>query len=198
MNDVLAHLLEDRLGFRERGITATDHESERPRGSTADATRHRGIDHLKAGLGGQRCNVTRAVDVDGRAVDQQNALADIRQYVLLVDFAHMLAGRQHRDDDLGALDRFGGGSCLVGPLLDRRGDGRIGQVEGCDVVLGLGEVRGHRAAHVTKTNKGDFRHDFLPDAPGQSKNRSFETGLKCDSTISRVTPSMVGGFHCGF
>ena len=104
----------------------------------------------------------RALDVDGRAVDQQRALGDVGQHVLLVDLAHMLAGRQHGDDDLGVLHRLGGARGLVGALLDRRRDRGIGEIEGRHVMLRLGEIGGHRAAHVAETDEGDFRHGCPP------------------------------------
>ena len=110
----------------------------------------------------------------------------------------MLAGGQHGDDDLGALDRLGRALGLVGALLDRGRDGCVRQVEGDHLMLRLAEIRGHRATHVAETDEGDLRHGFLPLLPVQSKNRSFATGLKCASTIARVTPSLVGGFHLGF
>ena len=86
----------------------------------------------------------------------------------------------------------------MGALLDRRGHRGLRQIEGDDVMLRLGEIGGHRAAHVAETDEGDFRHGFLLLVPDQSKNRSFDTGLKWASIIAWVTPSMVGGFHLGF
>ena len=103
-----------------------------------------------------------AVDVDGRAVDQQRALGDVGQHVLFVDVAHMIAGRQHGDDDLGVLDRFGRALGLVGPLLDRGCNGGLGEIEGGNMMLRLAQIGGHRATHVAETDEGDLRHGVSP------------------------------------
>ena len=55
-------------------------------------------------LGGQRMRLLGAFDVDGRAIDDQRALGH-RGNDLVPDRQHMLARRQHGDDDIGALHR---------------------------------------------------------------------------------------------
>ena len=124
MHDVLAHLFQHGLGLGEGLLAATHHEGERARRGAADTARNRRIDHVQPGLLRQGTDVPRAFDVDGRAVDQQRPLADIGQHVLLVDRAHMLAGRQHGDDDFRVLHGLGSRCGLPGTLVDRRGDGR--------------------------------------------------------------------------
>src|SRR5260221_3042724 len=109
----------------------------------------------------------------------------------------MLAGRQHADHESVVIHGLGRAGRLGGALVDRRLDRGIRQVERRNAMLRLAEIGGHRPAHVAETDKGDFRHGSLP-LPAQSNNRSFDTGLKCASTMARVTPSMVGGFHLGF
>ena len=51
----------------------------------------------------------RGLDVDGRAIDQQRAARRARQHAVRaeIDRAHLLARRQHGDDDLGVLARLG-------------------------------------------------------------------------------------------
>ena len=70
----------------------------------ADAARHRRVEHQQAPrLRGGR-DRARGLDVDGRAVDQQRAFVGVLDDAAgaEIDLAHMLAGRQHRDDDVGA------------------------------------------------------------------------------------------------
>jgi hypothetical protein len=127
------------------------------------AARNRRIDHLQPGLGRQLADMTGAVDVDGRAVDQQRALGDVGQHVVLVDAAHVATGRQHGDHDLGALYGFGGRRRPSWrTLLDGAAEGRCRQVERRYLMLALDQVGGHRAAHVAKTDEGDLRHVILP------------------------------------
>jgi len=67
-------------------------------------------------------------------------------------------GGQHGDDHLGVLDRLGhrgnGAAPGLGGALQRGGR----QVEGGDVMPGLGLIGGHAAAHVAETDEGDASH----------------------------------------
>ena len=70
----------------------------------------------------------------------------------------MLAGRQHRDDDLGALDgsdrALGDGGAIRFGLIARGSD----EIERDDLVAGLDEIGRHRAAHVAETNECNAGH----------------------------------------
>ena len=71
------------------------------------------------------------------------------------------SGKEVREIYLGVLDRVRGTIGPVRALLDRLRRGSFRQVERCHVMLRLAEIGCHRAAHVAKTDEGDFRHGFL-------------------------------------
>ena len=106
---VLAHRLQHRLRALEAPVAAADHEGERARRGAADAARDGRIEHVEALLGGCLGDDARALDVDGRAVDQQGtALRGVEDAIIAgIDSAHLRPGRQHRHDDLGLRDRAG-------------------------------------------------------------------------------------------
>ena len=71
---------------------------------------------------------------------------------------HMLARRQHRDDDIGALhrgDRTVGDRRAIGLGLVARG---ADQIERHHLVAGLDQIGGHRAAHIAETDECDVCH----------------------------------------
>ena len=80
------------------------------------------------------------------------------------DRQHMLAGRQHGDDDLGALhraDRAVGDPSAVGLGLIARGRH---QIERDHLVAGLDQIGRHRAAHVAEADECDACHGPIPSA----------------------------------
>ena len=99
----------------------------------------------------------RAFDVDGRTIDDQCALGDGGQY-LGPYRKHMLAGRQHRNHDVGALDRANravGDPGTVGLRLIARG---FHQIEARHLLAGLDQIGGHRPAHVAEPDECDVGH----------------------------------------
>ena len=83
--------------------SAADHEGERRVLGAGDAARDRRVEHLEATLRGRLHDRARAVDVDGRAVDQQSVGLGAGDDALVaeIDLAHVAAFRQHGDHELG-------------------------------------------------------------------------------------------------
>ncbi|MNY55084.1 hypothetical protein D3C86_1910290 [compost metagenome] len=102
--------------------------------------------------------------VDGRAVDQQHALANIRQQAILalVNLFHLSRRRQHGDDRLDVgLGHRRGRVGTRGAGLDKGGDSLGAGVEDGDAMAGLEQVAGHWAAHVAETKKTDMHGGYL-------------------------------------
>ncbi len=160
MDDALAHRLEERSCARESRVRAAGHESQRARLSAADAARDRRIERQQPGARAHLMRSPRTGDVDGRRIDNQGAPGDGRQ-----DFRptrqHMLAGRQHSDDNLRPRDRRrrarGNRDALGGRFPLRALD----QVVAADAMARLCEIGRHRAAHIAKANERDIRHRSL-------------------------------------
>ena len=98
----------------ERRLRAADHEGQRRGLGAADAAGHRRVQHSQPALRrqrvGRRALSTSMVEQSissGRAAPPRSTSRQHR--------AHVLAGRQHGDDDLGALDRFGRGGGVPPP-----------------------------------------------------------------------------------
>src|SRR3546814_8707058 len=83
----------------------------------------------------------------------------------------MLARGEHRDDRFGASNRFSGRCYTRAARFDGARERLFAEVEGADVVARLREVRGHAAAHVAESDKGDF-HIFSPPACGRGRGRA--------------------------
>ena len=88
-------------------LGAADHEGERAGLRAADAAGNRRIDHEQLARGGGRSDGARGLDVDGRTIDQQRAGIGSGDDAgrVEIDLAHLLASRQHGDDDIGARRR---------------------------------------------------------------------------------------------
>ncbi len=125
---------------------------------------------------GKLMRLAGAFDVDRRAVDEQRAVlrgADD----LAPDRQNMLAGRQHRDDDVRALHRLGRTFRLDDPARRRRRAQLGGEIEACDRVAGLDEIGGHRAAHVAETDECDGCH--VPLSPVVPTVIPAKAGIQC-------------------
>src|SRR3546814_5012950 len=72
-----------------------------------------------------------------------------------IDRAHMLAGRQHGDHRLGSLQHAARLAGDLQPGLVRRRAGGRHDVEADHLMAGLGQVAGHREAHVAEADKSD-------------------------------------------
>ena len=160
VDDALAHLLEDRLGGGESFRRPAAHEGQRTRLGAGDAAGDRRIDRPEAGGLGKGMGFSRALHVDGGAVDEE--LTRPRR---ADDFAphrdDVLARRQHGDRDVGPCRRLrGAGGDLHAAF--RRGVARSGdEIEADDAVARLDQIGGHRAAHVAEADEGDFAHAAL-------------------------------------
>ena len=109
MDDALAHVFEDRLSSRERFVRAAAHEGQRARRRPADPAGDGRVEgeHARRGAGFMR--LLRALDVDGRAIDDERALWR-RGKKIRMRRENMPARRQHGYDRIGAGDRLAGGS----------------------------------------------------------------------------------------
>ena len=103
MDDALAHGLEDRLRRGEGLVGAAAHEGEGACGRAADPARDRRVERQHARRAASLMGRLGALDVDGRAVDDERALGRGGQKVR-VSREHVPAGRQHGDDHVGAGD----------------------------------------------------------------------------------------------
>src|SRR5262249_7648861 len=79
-----------------------------------------------------------------------------------IDRAHVLTGRQHRDDHVGApagrSNRFG--ACAIGcrKLIERRSD----DIVAGDAMARLDEVERHGQTHIAEPDEPDLRQALLP------------------------------------
>ena len=105
------------------------------------------------------CALLGAVDIDGRAIDDERALGR-RGKEIGMSREHVAPGREHGDDRVGARDSLAGAR--------RDGDAGCGgrrlrgvdKIEARDRVARLDEIRGHRRAHVAEADECDFGHGF--------------------------------------
>ena len=95
---------EHRLAVREGVVGAADHEGQRRRRGAAGAARDRRVERSDAARGRERVGLARACDIDGGAIDEQRALPR-RGRMSCHTAEHMLAARQHGDNDVGVLHR---------------------------------------------------------------------------------------------
>src|SRR3546814_14007706 len=83
----------------------------------------------------------------------------------------MLARGEDGYDRFGAGDGFGGrygtGTAGIGGARKRL----FAEVESTDLMPRLRQIRGHPAAHVSESDKGDF-HIFSPPACGRGRGRA--------------------------
>ncbi len=128
------------------------------------AARYGRVEHGEAGGLRRRGDGAGAVDVDGRAVDQQRlCLRDRLDEAALVEphLAHVFTGGQHGDDDLGALRRLGGARGR-GATCSDEGVARGGiDVVARDPMARLDEIGRHGRAHVAEADETDGRHENL-------------------------------------
>ena len=157
MDDAAPHPGQDRLRTREGRVRAAHHEGQagplRPDGAAGDRRVERG----EAALGRERMGFPRALDVDGRAIDDEAVRPGRRQDVV-PHGQYVAAARQHGDDDvdighrLAAARRDG----------DALGRGRVAQIRhevvAADLVPRPNEVGGHRGAHIAEPDEGDPFH----------------------------------------
>ena len=166
VNDVLAHRLHQWPGPLQVLGIAADHEGQRPRLGADGAARHRRVDHpapplfhLGGELAGHRDRDRAAVHEEhpSRQRIHKAALAEI-------DVTHVIVGRQHCHDHLGALCRLyrrPRGSSAVG---DKVVDAFRHEIEAGDAVPGLEQVSAHGLAHVADPDEGDA-HISVPPVP---------------------------------
>ena len=145
---------------------AADHESERAALRAADAARDRRIDHRQALRLGRRRATARAVStsmveqsissVPGLALPTMPSRTEI-------DLAHLLAGGQHGDDDLG-IGRGDRRGTRAAPCRRRTHRFRRlrADVEAVHRVAGLDQVLRHGRAHIAEPDESDLRHHSLP------------------------------------
>ena len=157
MHELLAHVFQHGFCRRKRLVLAAAHERQCRALGAAGSARHRRIDRKHAAFGSQRMRLLGAFDVDGRAIDDERPLGHRRDH-FIPDREHMLARRQHGDDDFGALD--GGNRSLrdISPVrLGLIARGRH-QIERGDLVASLDQIGRHRPAHIAEANKCDICH----------------------------------------
>ena len=147
---------------RERRVGAADHEGERRRLCAPVTPPDTGASTMSSPLLlRRRGDRARGVDVDGRAVDQQRAARRRGQHTAgaEIDVAHMLAGRQHGDDDVGAAARLGY-RWRRGAAARRRiaASAAASRSKPRDRVPGLEQVLRHRQAHIAEPDECDRRH----------------------------------------
>jgi hypothetical protein len=163
MHDSLAHLLQQWPRALEGGLVAPNHESEGSGLRTGDAPGHRGVEHREPIRLGGRGDLPGGVDVNRGAIDQQRAgtgaLHDPER--IEIHLAHLLAGRQHGDDHVGA--RGGDFRCLRARAAggDEVLHGFIVDVAAFDLVPGLEQVLRHRQTHIAEPNEADACHRTL-------------------------------------
>ena len=104
-----------------------------------------------------------AVDIGGRAVDQQRAGLGVGHDAVIVeiDDPQLAPGRQHADDDVVGRRQLHQARRLLGALRHRLGVLGVG-VEHGDLVAGLQQVARHGAAHVADADETDAGHDTPP------------------------------------
>ena len=108
--------------------------------------------------------MARALDIDGRTVDQQGSGVGILNDAARaeINLAHVLPRGQHGDDHVGARrrdlrglgDRAARGFQLVG-----RG---LAHIDAFDLMAGLDKIVRHRQAHVAEPDESDPCHGCPP------------------------------------
>ncbi|MNH22885.1 hypothetical protein D3C79_827590 [compost metagenome] len=165
MDDVAAHLRQYRLQGGEQFGGGADHKSQCPGGCATGAARDRCIGHGHALFGSCGGHVPRGLRIDGAAIHGRHTFADTGEHAVFTQphTAHMHRGRQHGDDQFGALCRFTG-RCTdtAAQLFQFRQHGLV-QVHQAQCMAGLDQVARHRRAHVAQTDKCNT-HDQLLSA----------------------------------
>ena len=172
MDDALAHGLQHRLASGEGLHRSPAHEGQRARHGAARAAGDRGVQRQQALGARQLMHGPRALHIDGGGIDQQRPLGN-RARDLLPDRPHMLARRQHGDDDLRpphAVQR------AIGQHKTRR-RGRLTrgwrQIKTRHPMARPHKIERHRQAHVAEPDECDCRHSSLPlNAPRVRAPRS--------------------------
>src|SRR5690606_19649693 len=82
----------------------------------------------------------------------------VREDVAFIDARNMLARGKHRHDGFGAGDRLGRRSRTNAAGVHGARQRLFAEIERADVMSRLRQIRGHPAAHVTESDKGDFHN----------------------------------------
>ena len=158
MEDVAAHHFEKRASLPQSFRGATDNERQRAPLRPRGATGYRSIQHGKPLLLGCGSHLSRGRRIDGAAVNQQRLRTAVLQHAICtqVQAFHVATRRQHADEYVHVL---GTGSCSR--LTD--GARHTGyevrhQIENLYLVSSRCKVPGHRATHISQTNKTDGAH----------------------------------------
>src|SRR3984885_12183268 len=209
MDDLLAHFFQHRLGYRESLVVAAAHERKRRALRAAGAAGDRRIDRSRAMFRREHMGLFGAFNVDRRAVDDKRAFAHGRQH-FLPDRKHMLAGRQHCDDDFGALDgsdrALGDGCAIRFGLIARGGH----EIEGNDLVASLDEISGctssirggdhlglrslSMTAARTPSRKSSLRKTSSAARYSRTRHSSSEAALRASRSNFSVTTMPRGDF----
>ena len=108
-------------------------------------------------LAAMACAFRAEFDVDGRGIDEQRAFLRLRRDVL-IDRQHMLACRQHGDDDSASFTAAGGVGHHDDAIVPARPSGSPERGRSPSRVPGLDQIGGHRVAHIAEADEGDGRH----------------------------------------
>ncbi len=164
MNDVRPHDLQQRPGLPEGRRRATNHEGQGSGLGTADAARHRRVEHLEPGIRRRGADLAGSGHVNGRAIDQQRIRvgAGDDPAVTQVYGFYMLAGGHHGNYHFNAAGRLGNAAGGFRTRFNRRGHRRLNQVEDLQRMPSGQQVFRHRQAHVAQPDKSDLRHFSFP------------------------------------
>ena len=164
VHDRPAHHLQQRPRRRDVGRLAAHHDRQHALDRALLAAGHRGVQDPEAACLPIGSQPGRRVRADGGEVDHQRARPGAREHPVLAAEHRGDVGRvgQHGGDHVGGGGRFGDAGRAAAPGGHQGVDlGRAAVVAG-DVVAGLDQVAGHRAAHDAQPDEGDGGHDALP------------------------------------
>ena len=160
MKHVLSHFFEQRACAFNCILFAAYDKGQRGCSRARCAARNRGVEHGKA-LGHRRAgDFLGDLGVDGTAVDEKSACLGVLDdpFGAEIDFFRVLCRRQHGQDDIGVLHRFGDARGGFGAFLRQCPDSFVDEVENGKRESPLEQVFRHGRTHVPKPDKGDLRH----------------------------------------
>ena len=162
MEDVLAHVGEDRPRTLQGGGCTADHKGQGAGRRAGGAARDGRIEQGNAARSGRQMDFACSLRSDGRTFQYQTAGRDHAKQtgVTQVQPFHMATGRQHADHHFGSADGIRGAAGGAGTLRGQFIHGAGHQIKHAEAVAGVEQVAGHGQAHMAKADKSDLSHCY--------------------------------------